>query len=115
MQKLWNDITKNPDDFKDKRVATVLEDMRMQAVEECVNNLCEEWCINKEALLYAADTYQSGSDIPNLKLIKDTSDFEKYQAKSAVHVSKLQYYRMLTEAIENALIEEIVPLQGQEM
>ena len=115
MQKLWNDITKNPDDFKDKRVATVLEDMRMQAVEECVNNLCEEWCINKEALLYAADTYQSGSDIPNLKLIKDTSDFEKYQAKSAAHVSKLQYYRMLTEAIENALIEEIVPLQGQEM
>lgn len=115
MQSLWNSVVKNPENFRDRRVSTVLEDMRLDAIEKCVTDLCQTWNLNKYELYNTIDNCHSGSDIPNLKLIKETSDYDAYIANNPTPVSKLQYYRLLTEAIQNALTDEIIPLRGEEI
>lgn len=114
MQKLWDAVTKNPDDFKDKRVAAVLAEMREKAIGKCVDELCDTWCLNREAVMYAVDHYHADAEIPNLKHIKDTSDYSSYCTKSTEPESKLKYYRALADAIQAALVEEIGPLLGQD-
>jgi type I restriction enzyme R subunit len=114
MQSLWDQVVKEPQNFKDKRVATVLEEMRSAAIEKCVDELCSKYFLDKSAVMYAVEHYHSDAAIPNLNTIKETGDYKAFFQTNPT-VKKLRYRKQIEDALRTALVEEIGPLQGEEM
>lgn len=114
MQSLWDQVVKEPQNFKDKRVATVLEEMRSAAIEKCVDELCSKYFLDKSAVMYAVEHYHSDAAIPNLNTIKETGDYKAFSQADPT-VKKLRYRKQIEDALRTALVEEIGPLQGEEM
>lgn len=114
MQELWDDVSKHPENFKDKRVATVLEEMRSGAVKSYVFDLCNTWMLKEDAVMYAVDHYHADASVPNMQNIKATGDYAGYKEKNG-DIPKLKYYRLLSDAVTKTLVEDIGPLQGEEM
>lgn len=111
MQKLWEDISENPDAFKDKRVSYVLADMRKEAIDSVLTAFAEEWCVTLEAVAYAADRYEYGdTEIPGLNNLKESADFERYSASHS-GLSKFKYRQAMKKALYDLLIDEIIPLR----
>jgi len=114
MQNLWDQVVKSPENFKDKRVAAVLEEMRSSAINSCVDGICQEYFLNHDAVMYAVAHYHSDENIPNMNTIKDTGDCKTYVIHNP-DVKKLKYRRLVEYAVKTALVEEIGPLLGEEM
>lgn len=111
MKDLWENINANPDDFKDKRVSFVLEDMRKEAIDKVLADFAEQWCASLEAVAYAADRYKQGdSEIPDLNNLKNTADYDSYLEKNP-GLKKFKYYQNLKKALQSLLDEEVLPLR----
>lgn len=95
-------------------MAAVLEEIRKEASNKCVDNLCTEYCLNKDAVMYAAEHYYGDEHVPNMSAIKETGDFKAYQAKNS-NVNKLKYRRAVEGAVTKEVVEEVGPLLGEEM
>jgi type I restriction enzyme R subunit len=111
MQKLWDNISENPDKFKDKRVSYILTDMRKETIDSVLSAFAEEWCVPLEAIFYAADRYEIGDiEIPGLNNLKKSADFDRY---SVTHsgISKFKYHQAIKNALLNLLNEEVIPLR----
>lgn len=111
IQKLWENISENPDAFTDKKVSYVLAAMRKEAIDSVLIAFAEEWCVTLEAVSYAADRYEYGdTEIPGLNNLKKSANFECY---SAVHndISKFKYHQAMKKALYDMLIDEIIPLR----
>ncbi len=111
MQKLWENVSENPDEFKDKRVSYVLADMRKEAIDSILAAFAEEWCVTLEAVSYAADRYEYGDiEISGLNNLKKSANFERY---SVTHngISKFKYHQAMKNALSDLLIDEILPLR----
>lgn len=111
MQKLWRNISEDPDAFKDKRVSYVLADMRKETIDSVLAAFAEEWCVSLDAVVYAADRYQYGeTDIPGLNNLKKSADFERYSMGHS-GISKFKYHQAIKNALCDLLIDEIIPLR----
>ena len=114
MRSLWDQVVKSPENFKNKRVSTVLEEMRAGAIKKCVQELCDEYFLNVGSVMYAVEHYHADADIPNMSTIKETGDYQRYVAYHE-GVKKLKYRRMVENVVRTALVEEIGPFLGEEM
>lgn len=111
MQKLWDEINNNPDDFKDKRVSHILAQMRKEAIDNVLSGFAAEWCVSLEAVSYSADRYELGdTEIPGLNNLKKAADFDKF-SETHSDISKFKYNQAMKKALSDLLIEEIVPLR----
>ena len=111
MRELWENISANPDDFKDKRVSYVLADMRKEAIDSVLSAFAEEWCVTIEAVSYAADRYEFGdTEIPGLNNLKKSADYDRYSASHS-GTSKFKYHQAMKKALFDLLIDEIIPLR----
>ena len=114
MQSLWAQVVKSPANFRNKRVSTVLEEMRAGAIRQCVQDLCDTYFLSFGAVMYAVEHYHADADIPNMNTIKDTGDYQRYMAYHE-GIKKLRYRRLVEDAVRTALVEEIGPFLGEEM
>lgn len=114
MQKLWDKVQQNPDEFKDRRVSFVLAEMRKEAIDSVLSAFAEEWCVSLEAVSYAADRYQLGdTELPGLNNLKKSADFDSY---SATHegMSKFKYHQSVKKALLTLLNDDVLPLRDDD-
>ena len=111
MQKLWNEVQDNPDEFKDRRVSYALAEMRKDAIDDILNTFAEEWCVSLDAISYAADRYQLGDEeLPGLNNLKKSADFDSYSAKHD-GMSKFKYNQAVKKALLTLLNTDVLPLR----
>lgn len=111
LRELWENISENPDEYKDKRVSYILADMRKEAIDSVLSDFAEEWCVSLEAVTYAADRYDVGDDeIPGLTNLKESADYDKYSQNHS-GIAKFKYRQAMKEALIDLLNEEIIPLR----
>lgn len=111
LKELWENIKKNPEEFKDKKVSHILEAMRKEAMNNILTAFAAEWCVSIEAITYSADHYVSGdSEIPALNNLKKTADFDRY-SESHSGISKFKYHQEMKKALIQLLNQEIIPLR----
>lgn len=113
LEELWEKISENPNEYKDKRVSYILTDMRKEAIDSVLSEFAEEWCVAPEAVSYASDRYEYGdTEIPGLTNLKKSADYDKYlQTHSGI--AKFKYRQAMKEALLNLLNEEIIPLRDE--
>lgn len=111
LRELWENISENPDEYKDKRVSYILADMRKEAIDSILSDFADEWCVSLEAVTYAADRYDVGDDeIPGLTNLKESADYDKY-SQTHSGIAKFKYRQAMKEALLDLLNEEIIPLR----
>lgn len=114
MKELWQRIKDNPDEFKDKRVSYILENMRKEAIDNVIDEFVKEWCVTIESVSYAADRYEHGdTEIPGLNNLKKSADFDSYAANHN-GISKFKYHQAMKNALADLLDNEIIPLRDND-
>ena len=114
MQSLWEKILANPGKYKNKKIGIILAEMREDAIDKVINEFTEEWCVEKTAVQYTAEHYTLTDDeneIPGLKMLKETADYESYKEKAGNHVPKFKYYSSMKNNLLQVLEKEILPLR----
>ena len=115
MKSLWSDIQENPEQFRDKQVSLVLEQMRRDTINKITEEFSVDWFVPMEAVIYAADRYvkADGSEIPGLSNIKKNANYGGFVIENE-GVSKFKYHQRLKEALLKLLKEEILPLRDDD-
>lgn len=111
MKELWDNVSNNPDDFKDKRVSYVLAEMRKETISKVLSTFAEEWCVTFEAVSYSADRYELGEEeIPGLNNLKKSADYDKY-SETHNNISKFKYNQAVKKALLKLIVDEIIPIR----
>ena len=114
MQKLWNKVQENPDEFKDRRVSYVLAEMRNETIDRVLSAFAKEWCVSLDAVSYAAERYKSGdTELPGLNNLKKTADFDSYAANHS-EMSKFKYHQSVKKALLAVLNDDVIPLRDDD-
>ncbi len=115
MKNLWDDIQAHPEEFRDKQVSLVLEEMRKNTIDKLTEEFSVDWFVPLEAVVYVADRYvmADGLDIPGLSNIKKNADYSGYVLEHN-DISKFKYHQKLKAALLKLLREEILPLRDDD-
>ncbi|GAB2323829.1 HsdR family type I site-specific deoxyribonuclease [Alkalibacterium sp. m-11] len=112
MQRLWDGIKQNPEDFRDKNVSNVLEDMIQSEEQEFIHDFSEKWHVNEDELTYVVANYNPKRDKQNGENeLKQSADYEAYREKVENPVPKLRYWKTVRSDLKEVMQNEILPLQ----
>ena len=109
MTKLVGEIEQDPNRYKGQSILNIVENMKHDCVEEIVDDFCLNWCVSKDAVMYAAMNYRNGV-IPNENVIKIKADYTKYREKTDSGLRKFMYYNKMLASLKHTLDEEVKPL-----
>ena len=107
MTKLVGEIEQDPNRYKGQSILNIVENMKHDCVEEIVDDFCLNWCVAKDAVMYAAMNYRNGV-IQNV--IKIKADYTKYREKTDSGLRKFMYYNKMLASLKQTLDEEVKPL-----
>lgn len=109
MLNIVHDIEFDNSKYEGKSILNIIENTKKELIDKLVDDFCEEWCLSKEEVMYAATHYMHG-EIPNESAIKATSDFTKYKNTHEKKIPKFRYYSSCMLELKELLEEEIKPL-----
>ena len=109
MTKLVGEIEQDHNRYKGQSILNIVENMKHDCVEEIVDDFCLNWCVAKDAVMYAAMNYRNGV-IPNENVIKIKADYTKYREKTDSDLLKFMYYKKMLASLKQTLDEEVKPL-----
>lgn len=111
MERLWQDVQKDPENYRDKQVSTLLEDMIQESKAYYVEALSKEWALDEDLLTYYVDHFNPKRDRQSGEHdLKRTSDYETYKEQVDNPVRRLSYWRETKKAITDVMYEDILPL-----
>lgn len=112
MRNLWDGIRRDPEDYRDKNVSNLLEDMAQETKYEVVQDFSEKWQVDEEELEYVVANYSSKKERQNgEKELRDSADYQAYREKTEKPVPKLKYWKTVRSDLEKVMVNEILPLQ----
>lgn len=98
MRKLWNSIRQEPEKYRDQNVSLLLEDMIMDAQEEELSYVVNNYNPNKEK--------QYGENE-----LKRSSDYAAYRETEKNPVSRLKYWKTVQSDLKELMQNDLLPLQ----
>lgn len=112
MSHLWGEIKTMTAEFRGKRV----QDLVSQKIDEKTNLLVEEfakkWALNPNDLRYMVASFDPDLEKqPGEEALKNSANFEEYNAQTENPVSKLRYWRTVKEAYTKMITEDLLPLR----
>lgn len=111
---LWEDVQLNPENYRDKNISLLLEEMIQRTQQEAIHEFSKKWAVDEEAAIYVAANYnprkekQSGESE-----MKRSGNYEVYKNKTENHVSKLKYGKVLASEFKELICEDILPLRDR--
>ncbi|HFD1692122.1 TPA: DEAD/DEAH box helicase family protein, partial [Enterococcus faecium] len=112
MRSLWKDILIDPENYRDKNVSHLLEEMIQAKQYAAIKDFSDKWHVEEEELAYVVANYnvkkekQSGESE-----LKQSADYEGYKASTEKPLSKLKYWKTVRNDFENVMKNQILPLQ----
>jgi len=112
MRKLWDNVLDNPEDYRDKNVSNVLEDMVQSEEHAIIQDFSNRWELNEDELTYVVANYNPKRDKQNGENeLKQTADYHAYRSKVDEPVPKLRYWKTVRSELKEVMDKEILPLQ----
>lgn len=102
-RQLLDDVKNDPEKFRGKNAASEMELRINLIIEEKLNSIASELCVDHDELLYTVMHWKEGDRI------EIEGDYERYKAQGGT-LSKLKYKRMLRERIEKVAREDVAQL-----
>ena len=112
LQKLWVNVKEYPDEYKEKDLTTLFEEMKKKTLYDVLEAVSEEYCLHEDDVKYAAYCYQSSQEeIPNFEMIRKDADPVAYGEKVGEKINRLQYYIRLKAELKQIFDEYVLPFK----
>lgn len=112
VEELWENIQKNPEEYRDKNVSVLLENMIQSTKYELIEDFSQKWCVNEANLDYVVSNYNPSRKRQNGEAeLKNTSNYDKYKEICVNPVSKLKYWKNVRQDLKELVETEILPLR----
>lgn len=112
MSQLWHDVLQNPEDFRDKNISVLLEDMVQDAEYKIVEDFSKRWCVEEETVRFMADHFNPAIKIQQgNKELLDHADYKEYKLHSEHPVNKLKYGPALLKDFNDMMEANMIPLR----
>ncbi|WP_368644664.1 type I restriction endonuclease subunit R [Alkalibacterium putridalgicola] len=112
MRKLWDNVLDNPEDYRDKNVSNVLEDMVQSEEQAIIQDFSDRWELEEDELTYVVANYNPKRDKQNGENeLKQSADYYAYREKVDEPVPKLRYWKTVRSDLKEVMDKEILPLQ----
>ena len=111
MRSVWEQIQNEPAKFKNQQIGAVIEEMKQSVINRFVDQLCDEWFIDRDLLLYVINSCKSVEKLDDdmLQDLEDSGDFGRYKEVNG-QTRKLDYLCDMEQALRSCISEEIIPL-----
>lgn len=112
METLWKNIQENPEDYRNKNVSNVLEDMIEESKHRFIHSFSEKWSVKEDELTYVVENYNPNREKQNGENeLKTTANYQLYRENALEPVSKLKYWKTVRHDLKDLMQQEILPLQ----
>ena len=112
VEKLWQDIQNEPEKYRDKNVAFLIEERVESIVRKKLEVFANKWCVQYDELEFFVNNYRRKRKKQNGESeLKHTSDYNTYKGISEEPLPKLKYWKILREELMEMVVDEILPLR----
>lgn len=114
VQSLWEKVQSNPEDFRNKNVSYVLEEMIQDSQYKLIQDFSNKWKVNEGDMTYVVDNYNSKKDLSEqlgVKPLLESANYNEYSTNTENPVNKMRYKRTLRDQLKEAIEKEVLPLQ----
>lgn len=112
METLWRNIQENPEDYRDKNISNVLEDMIEESKHRFIHDFSEKWSVKEDELAYVVENYNPNREKQNGENeLKTTANYQLYRETATEPVPKLKYWKTVRHNLKDLMQKEILPLQ----
>ena len=114
MQLLWHDLQQNPENYRNKNISMVLENMIEETQYDVVQDFSQKWHVNEDEVAYVMANYnpkrerQSGENE-----LKRSADYISYKESVENPLPKLRYWKTVRSDFEEVMQKEILPLRDR--
>lgn len=111
LNKLWQQVKNNPEEFVDKDLMVIFEEMKNSTIKRVFTNLAETYCLNLASIEYSSFYYRGnpGEDIPNFAQIKLGADIKSYVEKTGKPIIPIMYFDLIRTKIKEVFDDYVVP------
>lgn len=111
IKKLWNDVKNNPEDYRDKDISILLNELIQDKKSNETSYLAEKWSVNEDDLNYVVNNYNPKKEKQvGEQELRDSSDYDTYKKNHDNPVSKLRYWKSFKKDLVQVMEEELLPL-----
>ena len=113
LRDLWSKVRVNPEQYKDKDLVVIFEEMKDSAVEEALHSVCNELYLNYERVKYSAEHYGGTevreNEIPYFSKIKETANPKLYCANTGKNLIPLKYFEIVRYELKEVFDNDVLP------
>lgn len=112
MRTLWDNIRKDPENYRDQNVSNLLEEMSQETEYGVQQSFSEQWKVKEDELAFVMQNYNETKDHQNGEnQLLNTADFPLYKESTENPVSRLNYKKAVLKDLKKVMTEEILPLR----
>lgn len=112
MTVLWQGIQDNPEEYRDKNVSNVLEEMIEESKQQFIHEFSKKWFVQEDELAYVVENYNPRHEKQNGENeLKTTADYLLYRQHADNPIPKLKYWKTVRHDLKDLMDGEILPLQ----
>ncbi len=113
LKELWSKVRVNPEQYKDKDLVVIFEEMKNSAIDEAINSVCSELKLNYDDVKYSADHYTEmvakEKEVPYFSEIKKHSDPKLYCINTGKKLIPLEYFKIVRYKLKEVFDNEVLP------
>ena len=114
IQSLWQDVTLDPEKYRDQNISNILENMIQDEQFRVVKDFSEKWQVNENDARYLAVNYNPKKEhqVGEKELVR-TENYERYKASSTADtkLTRIKYRKQVRSDFNELMQKEILPLQ----
>lgn len=113
LKTLWSQVRVNPEQYKDKDLIVIFEEMKNSAIDDALHSVCSEYKLNYDDVKYSADHYTElvakEKEVPYFSEIKKNSDPKLYCISTGKKLIPLEYYKILRYKLKEVFDNDVLP------
>ncbi len=108
---LWENIRKDPENYRGQQVSNVLEEMIQESKNKMIKDFSKKWHVKEEPLSFLVENYNpKKKEQYGESDLKKSSNYDEYKKNEKDPVKKLAYWRTVKHAYRDLIEEDIKPL-----
>lgn len=113
LRELWEAVYNNPEEYIDKNLTALFEQMKKDTVKNALKDVSEKYCLNIDDVEYSANLYcnQFVEDLPMFTSIKENSNPLEYIEKTGEHLMPFEYFILIRKALIDTFNDYVLPFK----
>lgn len=109
LNRIVNEIEEDREKYIAQDISVLVNKLRHEAIDTEISKFSERWYIDPEEVTYEVFHFKDGN-LENETNFKKKADYTRHKEERKNPLTKLKFYKNLTEELKRELIDKISPL-----